>query len=273
MNTNFDIEYDLLLEAIRVKFNNDFSQYAKASLTRRIQNFLIKESIPHLGELTHRLLESEDYFIKFKNAVSVTVTEMFRDPEVFKSIRENVFPYLATYPEINIWHAGCATGQEVYSLAIMLKEEGIYDKTNIYATDMNNESLDIAREGIYTNEMIKSATINFQKTNPQKPFSDYYHSKYGKSIINPDIRKNVTFIEHNLVNGKVFYKFNFIICRNVMIYFTRELQSKILNLLSSSLITNGFLCLGTKESIDFIDTSRSFSMIDNKSKIYQKCKK
>jgi chemotaxis protein methyltransferase CheR len=222
--------------------------------------------------LIHLLLEDEGLFTKFKQAVSVSVTEFFRDPEVYKVIRKIVIPYLSTYPEIRIWNAGCATGQEAYSLAALFAEAGLLDKTYIYATDFNSNSLDIGREGIYSIDEIKQGTANFLKTDTNQSFTDYYRSMYSKCIMFSKLKERITFIEHNLTNNIPFDKFNFIICRNVFIYFTRELQERTLALFNSSLLPNGFLCLGLKESLDYIDQNKCFSSVNKKVKIYRKCR-
>lgn len=269
---NLQIEIELLLTAVYKKYNTDFRNFAKASITRRINAFMLKEKLPHLGDLIHKLLKDEKFFNKFKQSISVTVTEFFRDPDVYRVVRKVIIPYLKTYPEIRVWHAGCATGQEAYSLAAIFDEEGILDKSYIYATDINSSSLDIAREGIYSVEDIRTGSANFTRTGTQHSFSKYYRSMYNKCIIDNCLKEKVTFIEHNLTNNIAFDRFNFIICRNVFIYFAKELQKKTVELFSSSLYPNGFLCLGLKESLDFIDDNNYFCEVDKKMKIYRKCR-
>ncbi len=269
MIDNIEIEIDLLITAIFKKYGYDFSEYSKVSFRRRIENYVIKESIVSIGELIHMILNSEHEMKKLIHSISVTVTEMFRDPNVYKKLRLSVIPYLKTYPQINIWAAGCATGQEVYSLAILLEEENV-NNYHIYATDINEKSLKIARDGIYSNEDIKISTLNYQKSGGQLEFSDYYHTKYNSSIFNKKLRKNITFINHNLVCDQKFNHFHLILCRNVLIYFQKNLQKNVINLFNDSLLYNGFLCLGTKESLMFSDESNSFIEFAKSEKIYKK---
>ncbi len=267
-----NLHIDALLSEIFNRYGYDFREYAKASLTRRIHNFMAKERINDIDELTRKIITEKETFEDLLNNISVTVTEMFRDPNVYELLRTKIIPYLNTYPKIRIWLAGCATGQEAYSIAILFYEAGLYDKTQIYATDINEKSLQFARNGIYSNDDIKKSTANYQKSGGLNSLSDYYHTKYDNSIFSKKLKKNITFIKHNLVQNRSFNMFNLIICRNVLIYFNKDLQSKILELFSDSLIPNGFLCLGTKESIDFIDKDKFFKTIDRKTKIYKKTK-
>jgi chemotaxis protein methyltransferase CheR len=198
---------------------------------------------------------------------------MFRDPELFKALRERVIPYLKTFPHVRIWHAGCSTGEEVYSTAIILKEEGLYDRSTIYATDFNDGALDTARKGIYKLESGKEFSKNYQKSGGRKSLSSYYHANYDAMIFDKELRKNVTFSNHNLVLDGSFGEMHLIICRNVLIYFDKTLQNRILNLFDESLCDNGFFVLGSKETINFSDIEKHFSVIDKKWKIYQKNKK
>jgi len=265
-----DLQLDVLLNEIFNRYGYDFRDYARASITRRINNFMAKDRIKDIDELTRRVIADKETFQGLLHNISVTVTEMFRDPAVYKFLRKKIIPYLSTYPDIKIWVAGCATGQEVYSIAILLHEAGLYDKTQIYATDINEQSLQIARDGIYSNDDIKISTANYLKSGGKSSLSDYYYTKYNSSIITKELKKNITFIKHNLVQNRSFNSFNFIMCRNVLIYFSKDLQIRIIDLFCSSLVPNGFLCLGTKESLDFIDRKKCFKTIDRKSKVYKK---
>ena len=267
-----NLEIDILLDAIYKRYGYDFRNYARASLKRRIFNFIKKNKLNRPSEIIAELLYNEQLFNEFICNISITVTEMFRDPTFYKTIREKVVPYLKIYPFIKIWHAGCATGEEVYSLAILLKEEDLYDRCKIYATDFNDRALNDAKEAIYPIEQIKKHTLNYQKAGGKKSFSDYYHSEYDSVIMDSSLKKNITFANHNLVADASFGEMNIIICRNVLIYFNKSLQNHVLDLFNDSLITNGFLCLGNKESLMFSDIENKYSDFEKKEKVYQKRK-
>ena len=265
-----NLEVELLSEAIFRRYGYDFRHYSRASLKRRISNFLSKTSFTKPTEIIPQLLYDRTLFESLLYNLSITVTEMFRDPVVYKTIRENVVAFLKTYPFIKVWHAGCATGEEVYSMAILLKEEGLYDRTQIYATDFNDKALEKAKKGIYPVDRVKENTANYQKCGGRESFSKYYHSKYDSVIMNQGLRKNIVFAKHNLATDSVFGETHFIMCRNVLIYFDQTLQNRALNLFYDSLAYNGFLCLGTKESIQFSDFYEKFRPVDEKCRIYQK---
>ena len=218
------------------------------------------------------LLRDEKFFEELLGNFAVSVTEMFRDPDFYQVIRNEIIPYLETYPFVKIWHAGCASGEEAYSLAILLKEEGLYDRATIFATDIYDDVLFKAREGIYSLAQMKNYTENYQKAGGLHSFSDYYHARYGSAIMDKSLAKNLTFAKHNLITDSVFGEMHMILCRNVFIYFDTSLQKKVLQLLNHSLIHNGFLCLGTKESLRFIDVDQNFKEINERLKIYQKKK-
>lgn len=265
-----NLEVELLVEAVFKRYGNDFRHYSRASLKRRIHHFLGKTDFARVSEMIPRLLYDRTFFDSLLYGLSVTVTEMFRDPGAYQAIREKVVGFLKTYPFVKVWHAGCATGEEVYSLAILLKEEGLYDRTRIYATDFNDEALDKAKKGIYPVDRIKEYTDNYQKSGGKESFSSYYHSKYGSVIMNQDLKKNIVFANHNLASDSVFGDTHLVMCRNVLIYFDRELQDRALKLFHDSLVYNGFLCLGTKESIRFSVVQGDFNEVDRKMRIYQK---
>lgn len=216
------------------------------------------------------VLHDESFFESAVRELSVTVTEMFRDPDFFRAVREKVIPYLKTYPFVKIWHAGCATGEEAYSLAVVLTEEGIYERSRIFATDFNPSALETAKEGIYSLNAMKDFTANYQQAGGTRPFSDYYHALYGSAIMANVLKENITFADHNLVTDGVFGEMNLILCRNVMIYFDKILQNRVIRLFYDSLIHKGFLCLGTKETLQFSDIQNRFDLIDEKQKIWQK---
>lgn len=267
---NEEIEIRLLIDAIRLKYGYDFSQYAEASLARRIKKGLTESGLHKISEMIPHILYDKSFFNRFVLNFSVNVTEMFRDPEFYRVLREKVVPYLKTYPFIKIWSAGIATGEEVYSLAILLKEEGLYEKSLIYATDFNDKVLEIARNGIYPAGEIRENTQNYQRAGGKESFGNYYHADYNSAIMLKSLKENIVFANHNLVTDEVFGEMNLIFCRNVLIYFNKELQNRVLNLFSNSLCSNGFLCLGVKETIDFSEIADSFVPFSKKQKIYQK---
>ena len=218
------------------------------------------------------ILWDESTFERMLQGFSITVTEMFRDPPVYLSIRKNVIPVLKTYPYIRIWHAGAATGEEVYSMAILLKEEGIYNRTTIFATDFNDLALENAKKGIYPLRNIKDFTANYQKAGGNNSFADYYRAQYQSVIFDAALQENITFANHNLATDSVFGEMHLILCRNVLIYFDRTLQDRVLSIFRDSLLYNGFLCLGGKETLHFSKVQKDFMEFAAKEKIYQ-CKK
>ncbi|MBU0763343.1 MAG: protein-glutamate O-methyltransferase CheR [Bacteroidetes bacterium] len=265
-----NIEINLLLQAIYERYGYDFRNYARASVERRTRHFASMEKFGSVSEMIPALLNDERFFEKLVREYSITVTELFRDPVVYRTICEQVFPILATWPFVRIWHAGCATGEEVYSMAILLKEYGLYDKTTIFATDFNDEALQTGRKGIYNIEGIQKATANYQIAGGNRSLSDYYHAKYDSIVMAGSLSKNITFANHNLVNDGVFGEMNFILCRNVMIYFDIKLQERVLDVFRDSLVNGGFLCLGTKESMICSDINRTFIPFNEKQKIYRR---
>jgi len=264
------IELELFLEAIHQRYGYDFRHYARASARRRARHILTKSGYKHLGDLIPLLLYDEEFAHSAIHDFSITVTEMFRDPDFYSALRQAVSPYLQTYPFIKIWVAGCATGEEVYSLAILLKEEGLYDRTTIYATDFNETALRKAAEGIYPLRDVQQYTSNYQKSGGLRSFSEYYHAEYDSAIMNASLKANVTFANHNLVTEGVFSEVQVIFCRNVLIYFDRTLQNWVLNTLANSLTRGGFLCLGTKETLEFSSVFDQFKAVVLEQRIYQK---
>jgi chemotaxis protein methyltransferase CheR len=265
-----DIQIDQLLKTVNVTYGYDFSDYSKSSLKRRISYFMSSNRIQTLDELTNYILNDEKQFISFLQSISVTVTEMFRDPSFYKSLRNIVLPRAATYPVIKIWIAGCATGEEVYSTAILLKEEGLLKRSIIYATDINQNSLQIAREGIYPLNIIDKYEENYKLAEGKKKLSDYYQAKFNSFLMNRDLKEQIVFSPHNLVLDKSFNEFQLIICRNVLIYFNQKLQNKVVNLFYESLCMFGFLALGNKESLLFSEKQKRFEEKDKKEKIFMK---
>ena len=265
-----DDDIALILAEVLTLYGYDFSNYSKASLRRRINRIVNKENIVSIAEFRYKLVHDELYFNHFLEEVTVNVTEMFRDPIFFKSLRENVLPLLKTHPIIRIWHAGCSTGEEVYSLAILLKEEGLLERTLLYATDINQHVLESAQSGAFSIENMTEYTRNYIKSGGKKDFSSYYSAKYGKAIFSSELKNRMVFSTHNLVTDQSFNEFNLIVCRNVLIYFNPLLQNKVVNLFSDSLSESGHLALGSKESIRFTTIESNFKNVDIKQKIWQK---
>jgi len=264
------IEIDLLLEAIYRRWGYDFRSYARASIERRTRLFLSKSESKTISEMISRVLRDEDFFSRLVRNFSISVTEMFRDPFVYRVIRSEVAPMLRTWPHVKAWVAGCATGEEVYSLAIVLKEEGVYDRSTIYATDFNDFSLEHAREGIYEIDKLQEATRNYQQAGGKASFADYYHARYDAAVLEPSLRERITFANHNLVTDGVFGEMQLVFCRNVLIYFNRELQNRALRLFTESLSHGGFLCLGTREDLQFTEVKDQYEAVDRKAKIFKK---
>lgn len=265
-----DFEISLLLEAILFRYDYDFSHYSRASLTRRIYNCLEKADLPSIADMISKIIYDSDFFELFLKEMSVTVTEMFRDPLVFKTLRNQVVEQLKTYSRINIWHAGCATGEEVYSLAIMLKEENLLSRCQIYATDFNNQSLAIAEQGIYKADKISGYTRNYILAGGTASFSDYYQANHGHVKMHTDLKQHITFAHHNLIKDQCFAQMHLIICRNVLIYFDKKLQNQVLGLFKNSLFHRGYLVLGDKESLEFSDQLGNFTIVAKNQRIYQK---
>ncbi|HEX6429103.1 MAG TPA: protein-glutamate O-methyltransferase CheR, partial [Niastella sp.] len=239
---------------------------------RRIRTFMESNKISSLKDLGKMVLKEESDFERFIQEITVNVTEMFRDPNFYKSLRKNVVSRLATYPFIKVWIAGCSTGEEVYSMAILFREEGLLERTVIYATDINQEALQKARDGISSIHNMKSYTENYLKAGGKNSFSDYYKAKYNSVLWDKSLRQNIVFSVHNLAMDKSFNEFQLILCRNVLIYFNQSLQSKVITLFYESLCPFGFLSLGNKESLLFADKRSCFEDIDKKEKIFMKTK-
>ncbi len=264
------IEIDLLLEAMYRRYGYDFRAYARASVDRRVRQFLAGSGCSTISEMIPKLLNDREFFTRLAQYFSISVTEMFRDPSVYHAIREKVVPLLRTYPFFKVWLAGCATGEEAYSLAILLKEEGLLEKATIYATDFNDEALDRAREAIYPLDRMREYTTNYQQAGGKKSFSEYYHAKYGSAAMCADLKEHITIANHNLAVDSAFSEVHLVLCRNVLIYFNRELQDRALGLFTESLVHGGFLCLGTKEDIQFTGAGGDYEVIDRQAKLYKR---
>jgi chemotaxis protein methyltransferase CheR len=267
---NENIEIELLLEAVHRKYGYDFRSYAKASVRRRILNRLSLSKLSSISEMQHKILYEQSFFETLLIDLSISVTEMFRDPQFYKVLREEVVPNLKSYPSIKIWNAGCSTGEEAYSMAILLLEENLYKRAQIYATDFNTAVLEKAKAGAFSTDHIKDYTANYEKSGGRKSFSDYYTIKQGMAVMDKDLKKNIVFADHNLVTDGVFSEMNLILCRNVLIYFSKELQNRVIKLFRDSLRRNGYLCLGLKESLKLSSCASDFEVVAEKEKVYRK---
>jgi len=246
----------------------DFSDYSAASLKRRVTRVMQLQKL-NLFDLRTLLTNDLDYFESFLIEITVNVTEMFRDPLFFKSLVNNIIPYIKSYQRIKVWNAGCSTGEELYSFAVMFAEEKIYERSFFYGTDINADVLEFAKNGIYDLQKMKQYSENYQQTGALHTLSDYYSARYGAASINHSLKKNVLFSAHNLASDGVFNEFQVISCRNVLIYFNTALQERVINLFYNSLANFGFLCLGSKETLRNTEIGR-FKVIDQKNNIYQK---
>jgi len=264
------LEIELLLEAIYRRYGLDFRQYAQASLKRRLYRRLHAEGLQTLSQLQDRLLHDPPCMERLLVDLSINVTSMFRDPSFYVAFRAKVVPLLRTYPFTRIWCAGCSTGEEVYSLAITLHEEGLYERTRIYATDINENVLATAKEGVFPLERMKQYTQHYLKGGGTEDFSQYYVAAYDNARFSRALTENVVFAQHNLAMDRRFNEFNVVICRNVMIYFDKVLQDRVHGLFYESLERLGVLALGHKESINFTGYADRYELIDQDERIYRK---
>jgi chemotaxis protein methyltransferase CheR len=265
-----DLEVDLLLEAIFRQHGFDFRGYARSSLKRRVRAAVVAEGLATVAGLLEKMLHDAGCFERLLLGLSVNVSAMFRDPTFFRALRERAVPLLRTYPFIRIWQAGCSMGEEVYSLAILLQEEGLYDRCRIYATDMNEMVLRKAREGIYPLDVMQKYTANYIAAGGRGAFSDYYTAAYDHVILRDSLRERVVFSQHNLVSDGVFNEFNVILCRNVMIYFTQPLQAQVLDLFARSFATFGLLGLGSHESLRFLAKDHEYEPLEAGEKLFRR---
>jgi chemotaxis protein methyltransferase CheR len=265
-----EIELGLLLEGMYRRYGFDFREYAPASLRRRVWRRVQAEGLSTISALQDKLLHDPACMERLLLDLSISVTAMFRDPTFYDAFREKVVPLLRTYPFTRIWVAGCSTGEEVYSLAILLLEEGVYDRTRIYATDINESVLDRARAGVFPLDKMREYTQNYIKAGGQRAFSEYYLAKYDGAQFQRSLVENVVFAQHNLVSDRSFNEFNVVVCRNVMIYFDRALQDRVHRLFYDSLTMFGVLALGAKESIKFSQFEDSYEVLDGNERLYKK---
>lgn len=264
------IELRLLLEAIYQRYGYDFRNYSLAHLKRRVQYRLGMSRLASISHLQHAVLHDPDIFRAFLQDLSINISDMFRDPGVYRALREEILPMLGTFPSFRIWHAGCSAGQEVYSMAILLHEAGIRERGQIYATDFNPVILEQARDATFPLAQVQDYTANYQQAGGQNSFADYYVATEERVQLRSFLRDRVLFSEHNLVTDGVFGEMHLIMCRNVLIYFDRDLQDRVVGLFLDSLRPGGFLCLGTKESLRFSRHAACFEVVREKERIYRK---
>jgi chemotaxis protein methyltransferase CheR len=264
------VEIELLLEGIYRHYGFDFRSYAYSSIRRRLWKRIQSENLGSVSALQERVLHEPGMMERLLMDLSVNVTSMFRDPGFYTAFRTQVVPLLRTYPFIRIWHAGCSTGEEVYSMAILLTEEGLYDRSRIYATDINETVVRQARSGIFPLDKMQEYTQNYLRAGGTRSFSEYYTAAYEAAMFQPSLRDNVVFAQHNLVTDRSFSEFNVILCRNVMIYFDRSLQNRVHELFYGSLPMYGILALGNKESLKLSPFEEFYEEVNPREKIYRK---
>lgn len=265
-----DTDIESLLTAVYHRYGYDFREYSRAHVKRRLLQRLQLSRFESLGELQHKVLSDPACAAELLKDLSINVTEMFRDPDFYRAVREIVVPLLQTWSYLKVWHAGCSTGEEVYSMAIVLREEGLYDRVQIYATDFSEAALKRAREGIYPADSIKKYAQNYQKSGARASFSDYFHARYDSAIMDSSLRKNIVWANHNLVTDGDFAETQMIVCRNVLIYFNAQLQHRVHELFHGSLSNGGILCLGKKETLQFSSYRNCFAILDKTTRIYKK---
>ena len=267
---DLDIELQLLIEAINLKYHYDFRHYARASLKRRLLSALLHFDCLRVSQLQDKVLHDPRVFPRLLDFLTVPVSEMFRDPLYFRALRENVVPLLRTYPSLKVWVAGCSTGEEAYSFAILLREEGLLARTLIYATDINPQVLQKAQAGIYESERVAGFTENHRKSGARSSLSDYYMAAYGHVVLDKTLKQHIVFSDHSLATDSVFAEVHLISCRNVLIYFNRELQDRALGLFRDALCRKGFLGIGSRESLRFSAHAAAFSELVREERIFQR---
>jgi len=265
-----DIEIHLLLEALFRRYHYDFRHYAQASIKRRLKQALLQLGFPSVSAMQEAVLHDAGMLGRLLDFLTVQVSEMFRDPGYFRAIREKVAPHLRTYPSLKVWIAGCSSGEELHSFAILFREEGLFDRTLFYATDINPAALEAAASGVYAMDRIKAFTENHQQSGGKSSLSDYYTAAYGRAAFDKALRSRVVFSDHSLVTDAVFAEVQLISCRNVLIYFDRGLQDRAIGLFHDALARKGFLGLGSKESLRFSTHAAGFTDFVREEKIYQR---
>ena len=265
-----DAELRELLADVFSRTGYDFSQYSVSSVKRRIARIIETEGLTSLRQLWSRLLTQKSFETMFVASLSVPTTAMFRDPEVFKFLREQVLPQLADVPLLRVWSAGCSTGEEAYSLAILLTEAGLYDRSRIYATDINEEFLNKARTGVFPIRLMTDYIVSYLESGGSEEFSSYYTSAYDRVLFTDKLKRNIVFAHHNLAIDASFNEFSLVFCRNVLIYFNQDLQEKVHKLIEGSLVSGGYLVLGEKESLPRSTARGAYKQLSKPFKIYQR---
>lgn len=265
-----EIELDLLLEGIQRRYGLDFRDYARPSLARRVRQYLEAEGFANISELQAQVLRDPQALAALVTAISVRSTAMFRDPAFYRAFRAKVVPALRPLPFFRVWHAGCATGEEVYSVAILLREEGLLDRARIYATDMNEAALRRARTGVFPLRRIREYSLNYERAAGTRSFADYYTVRQDEALFDMALQRNVVWAAHNLATDASFNEFHVVMCRNVMIYFNLALRQRVHALLHDSLAPCGYLALGSQESLDLTGYERRYAAVDEDARIYRK---
>lgn len=266
----FDLEVRLLIEAVYLRYHYDFRDYAVTSLRRRMRHAMTRFGCEKVSDLQHRLLHEPDLFARALQYFTVQVSEMFRDPGYFLALREHVMPVLGTYPSIKLWVAGCSTGEEVWSLAILLAEEGLLERSLIYATDINPEALKLAEAGTFPLDRIAQFSRNYAAAGGRRSLSDYYTGAYQGVVFDRQLKKRIVFADHSLATDSVFSEVNLVSCRNVLIYFNRSLQDRAVGLFRDALVHRGFLGLGSKESLQFGAHAGHFELCVPTQRVYRR---
>ena len=264
-----DNELEILINEVYENYGYDFSGYSMASFKRRVDRIYQMDGFNNFQSFLEKATNDADYFSRMIEEITVNITEMFRDPHFYKTLQTEILPVLATKPFIRIWHAGCSTGEEVYSMAILLKEANLLGKSLLYATDISPMVLDVAREGVFPLRMMKQYSENYMASGGKKDFSHYYTANYGFAKFSEDLSSKMVFSQHNLVSDRSFNEFDLILCRNVLIYFDKDLQERALHLFDDSLSNLGYLALGTKETIKFTSMQKRYKQLE-KEKIWKK---
>jgi chemotaxis protein methyltransferase CheR len=268
--TNFDIERRLLFDAIYLKYHYDFRGYAEASAKRRVRTAMTRLACETVSQLQDRVLHDPAAFADVLDVLTVPVSEMFRDPGYFKTLRERVVPILRTYPSLKLWVAGCSTGEEAFSLAILLREEELLERAIIYATDINPRTLHQAQEGVYDIERVPGFSENYRRSGGRGSLSDYYIARYGRAVLDKSLKRHIVFSDHSLATDSVFTEVQVVSCRNVLIYFRRELQDRAVGLFHEALCRRGFLGIGSKESLRWSAYAAAFDEVAGEDRIFQK---
>ena len=265
-----EIEVELLLAGLYRHYGIDFRDYARSSLMRRLRHCVREEGLGTISSLQERVLHDESWKERLIQAITVNVSAMFRDPDFFATVRAEVIPMIRTYPFVRVWHAGCASGEEVYSLAILLREEGIYERCRLYATDVNELALGEAQAGVFPLRSMRENSANYLRAGGKGSLSDYYLTRCNQAVMDPGLRRNVVFARHDLASEASFNEFNAIFCRNVIIYFNRALQERVHRLLYASLGMFGFLGLGNRETLQFSPHERCYQVTSAARRLYRK---